>query len=113
MPTFLLTQHAPKNFKGSPDPVATAAAVTAWFDLMGERLVARSNPAFVMNILGNCGADTEPFGYTLVTADDPYAALALAGGCPILAYGGGVEVRELMDSPLNFCIRGCPDSRLL
>jgi hypothetical protein len=34
-------------------------------------------------------------GYTLVTADDLEAAVALAKGHPLLRQGGGVEVGEL------------------
>jgi hypothetical protein len=34
-------------------------------------------------------------GYTLVTADDLDAAVALARGCPFLQHDGGVEVGEL------------------
>lgn len=35
-------------------------------------------------------------GYYLVRAADEDAALTLADGCPILSYGGSVEVREVM-----------------
>lgn len=35
-------------------------------------------------------------GYTLIQADDLAQAAKLAGGCPILAEGGSVEVRPIM-----------------
>ncbi len=34
-------------------------------------------------------------GYTILSADDIDAAVSMAGGCPILAAGGSVEVYEV------------------
>jgi hypothetical protein len=92
MPTYLITNRAPKNYRGSAD---TVAAWNAWFEHLGANLVDRGNPVFERRKLGNCGTDTELGGYTLVTADNLEAAVALAEGCPHLANGGGVEVGEL------------------
>ena len=92
MPMYVITNRAPKNYVGSVD---TAAAWNAWFEQLGDNLVDRGNPAFVRRQLGNCGADTELGGYTLITADDLDAALGLARDCPMIAAGGGVEIGEL------------------
>ena len=92
MPTFFLTHHFPPNFQGSPE---TAAAATAWFERLGANLVGRGNPAFKTRRLGNCGTDPEQLAYTLISTDKLEAAVALAEAWPLLAHGGGVEVREL------------------
>ncbi len=43
MPTFLITNRAPKNYRGSAD---TMAAWNAWFEHLGANLVDRGNPVF-------------------------------------------------------------------
>jgi hypothetical protein len=95
MSTFIFTHRAPKNFTGSPEG---AAAVRAWFEHFGANLMARTDRALETSTLGNCSNDTDPFAYTLVTADSPEAAVALAREWPLLARGGGLEVRELTSS---------------
>lgn len=92
MPTYLITNRAPKDYRGSADAVAVW---TAWFERLGANLVDRGNPVFARRALGDCETDTELGGYMLVTADNLEAAVALAEGCPELAVGGGVEVGEL------------------
>jgi hypothetical protein len=92
MSTYVILNRAPKNYTGSAE---TAAAWNAWFERLGGSLVDRGNPVFKRSTLGNCSADTVLGGYTLITADNLEAAVALAQACPILASGGGVEVGEL------------------
>jgi hypothetical protein len=91
MPTFFLTHHFPRDFQSSPE---TAAAATAWFASMGANLVGRGNPAVEPQRLGNCRADQAQLAYTLFSADDLESAIAVAQAWPLLARGGGVEVRE-------------------
>jgi hypothetical protein len=62
---------------------------------LSANLVDRGNPVFERSTVGNCGADTELTGYSLVTADDLEAAVALAKGCPVLQSDCGVEVGEI------------------
>jgi hypothetical protein len=84
MATFLLAYRAPRNYTGgSADAMA---AWNAWFERLGANLVDRGNPVFKTSSLGNCGADTALGGYTLVSADDLEAAVALAKGCPFLEH---------------------------
>ncbi len=95
MTTFLFTYRMPENYRpGRPD---TMAAWTAWFDAMGPHLVDRGNPVFESATLGNTGSGTRPGGYSLITADDLEAAVALAKGCPALDDGAGVEVGVLTE----------------
>jgi hypothetical protein len=96
MSTFLIVHRAPKNYVGSAD------VMTAWntfFEDLGSNLVDRGNPVFERSMLGNCATDTVLSGYTMVSADDLEAAVALANGSPVLQEGGGVEVGELAAMP--------------
>jgi hypothetical protein len=93
MSTYVLVYRAPQNYTGgSADAMTTW---NAWFEQLGTNLVDRGNPVFTSSALGNCGTDTALGGYSLITADDLDAAIALAKGCPFLHDGGGVEVGEL------------------
>jgi len=90
MTTFLFSYRMPENHTpGRPD---AAAAWTAWFQDMGASVTDPGNPVFESVSLGYHGTDTRLGGYSLITADDLDAALALAEGCPALQGGGGVEV---------------------
>jgi hypothetical protein len=90
MTTFLFSYRAPKGYAPGSDAVA---AWTTWFEEMGNSVSDRGNPVFESAGLGNCGADTNLGGYSLITAEDLDTALALAKGCPVLREGaGGVEV---------------------
>jgi hypothetical protein len=92
MPTYVIVNRPPKGYTGSAESMA---AWNAWFESLGADLVDRGNPTFTTSTLGNCGTDTALGGYTLVSAGDLDAALALAKSCPVLQSGGGVEVGEL------------------
>jgi hypothetical protein len=60
-------------------------------------VVDRGQPVSQTTELGHCGAGTRPGGYSLISAADLEAALALAKGCPALAEGAGVQVGQLID----------------
>jgi len=92
MATFVIVNRAPKHYTPSAD---TLAAFNAWFEQLGANLVDRGNPVFEVRTLGNTQTDTTLGGYTLVTADDLEAAVALAKDHPLLHQGGGVEVGQL------------------
>ncbi len=94
MSRFLLAYHPPKNYRPARD---TVAAWNAWFDSMGASVVERGNPIFESRTVGTCGTDTPLGGYSLISAGDFEAAVALAGACPFVPLGGGVEVGQLAD----------------
>jgi hypothetical protein len=93
MSTFVFAYRSPKGF--APGSADTVAAWQAWFEQMQANLIDRGNPIFARQSLGNCGSDTVLGGYTMISADDLPAAVALAKGSPILSIGGGVDVGEL------------------
>jgi hypothetical protein len=98
MAEFIFTHRFPNNFKGAPD---TAAAAKAWFDQIASTIVSRNDGSVETRNLGDCGADTHPNAYTIVKAENMAAALALAGGWPLLQRGAGLEVREMTSKPFE------------
>jgi hypothetical protein len=92
MSTYVFAYRAPKNYTPSSESVA---AWTAWFDSLGDNLVDRGNPVFDRSTVGIAPAETVLGGYSLIAADDVEAAVTFAKGCPIVQFGGGVEVGEL------------------
>ena len=96
MPTFLLAHHFPANLQSSPE---TMAAARDWFAPLGATMPGPGNPAVddaAAVRLGDCGtAAPRRSAYTLISTDDLEAAMAVAKDWPLLARGGGVEVREL------------------
>jgi hypothetical protein len=93
MQMFLFCYRAPKNY--SPGGSDVMGAWNSWFQALGASVVDSGNPVFDRSTLGNCDSSTELGGYSLITAEDLEAAVALAEGCPFLQNGGGVEVGEL------------------
>jgi hypothetical protein len=96
MPSFVFTYRTEPGTARTPE---TTAAWRSWFDSMGDHLAALGKPGIESATVGNCGPGTQLGGYSLITADDLEAALALAKGCPALARGGGVEVAQLGEIP--------------
>jgi hypothetical protein len=93
MPTYLLTHHFPRDFQSSPE---TATAARAWFARLGATMPEPGNPAIEPHRLGNCATDPERWlAYTLISAGNLAAAMAVAAAWPLLVRGGGIEVREL------------------
>jgi len=97
MATFVLTYRPPENYaRGTADGIA---AWSSWFESMGAHLADTGKPVAESATVGDCG-DIRPIGgYSLITADDLEAAVALAKGCPFVGQGGGVEVGMLADLP--------------
>jgi YCII-related domain len=89
MSRFIFTYRPAKGYQPSEE---AAAAWGAWFERIEGSVLDRGNPVFESSTLGNVAADTRLGGYSVVTAENLDAAIALAEGCPLLERGGGVEV---------------------
>jgi hypothetical protein len=92
MTNFILT------FRGATDRTmseAEGAAWMAWFGELGAAIVDPGNQVGTTTALGVAPSSTAVSGYSIITAADFEAAVALAKGCPGLSQGGGVEVGEL------------------
>jgi YCII-related domain len=96
MPTFVFAYRASGSYNSTPE---SASAWKAWFDGMGDDVVDLGKPAVGAATVGNCGPGTALGGYSVISAPDLDAALAVAKGCPQLNRDGGVEVAELVDVP--------------
>jgi hypothetical protein len=92
---FLLAYHVPRDY--TPGRPETVAAWTGWFKSMGDSLVDQGQGVNESGELGNCQEGVRLGGYSLVTAADLEAALALTKGCPALGMGGGVEVGKFIE----------------
>jgi hypothetical protein len=68
----------------------------AWYGAMGDAVVDVGNPFGASTSVGGNGTSGLT-GYSIVTADSLEDAASKAGGCPILADGGSVEVYEALD----------------
>ena len=106
MPTFVFAYRRTPGSTPAPTPESTAAW-QAWFAAMGGDLVDLGKPAAAAaGALGNCGPGTELGGYSVISAPDLDAALAVAKACPQLSRDGGVEVAQLVDVPAGLSASG-------
>jgi hypothetical protein len=105
MPTFVFAYRRTPGSTPAPTPESTAAW-QAWFAAMGGDLVDLGKPAAGAGALGNCGPGTELGGYSVISAPDLDAALAVAKACPQLSRDGGVEVAQLVDVPAGLSASG-------
>ncbi|HEV3131476.1 MAG TPA: hypothetical protein VGY51_05890 [Acidimicrobiales bacterium] len=96
MTKFLYSYRMAVNYQpGRPQAVE---AWRAFFESLGANLVDPGNPVFESGALGITGNGSVRLGgYSLLTADDLDAAVAMAKGCPALGEGGGVEVGVLTE----------------
>jgi hypothetical protein len=93
MAKFVFAYRAPENYTlGSAD---AKTAWSGWFAAMGTQVTDIGKPVIEASALGSVGAGTQLGGYSIVTADDLEAAVALAKGCPFIEGGGGIEVGVL------------------
>jgi hypothetical protein len=89
VPKFLFSYRVPKDYQPGAE---TGKAWQAWFESLGSSRIDTGHGVLATQALGNLDAGTRLGGYSVVTADDMAGAAALAGGCPALRLGGGVEI---------------------
>jgi hypothetical protein len=101
MPKFLYAYHGGKTPSSPEEGAKVMAAWNAWFGTLGGAVVdggapvGQSHTVSGKGATGNGGANPVS-GYSIVTADDYDAAIAIAKGCPILA-AGTVEVAQIVE----------------
>ena len=71
------------------------AAWNDWFGTLGDSVIEIGEP-FGASAAVDGGSTSGLTGYSIVSASSLDDALAKAGGCPVLADGGGVEVYETL-----------------
>jgi hypothetical protein len=76
---------------------AAMAAWGQWFAQLGSAVVDGGAPFGASAAVGGGGARSGLTGYSVLEAGDLESATELAGGCPVLADGGSVDVYEALD----------------
>ena len=102
MPKYVLAYHGGSMPETAAAQEKVMAAWGAWFGSLGEAVIDGGNPTGLAKTVTSGavrdGGGANPLtGYSLLTAADINAAVALAKGCPILDAGGSVEVAEAID----------------
>jgi hypothetical protein len=96
MTKWVFSFRVPSDY--TPD-AGTLAEWQAWFGGLGSALVDVGNAVTDYASLGEVGGSgSRMIGYSVVSAEDMDAALALAKDCPALRVGGGVEVGPVMEA---------------
>jgi hypothetical protein len=114
MKEFMMIFRTEKSNRPKPSPEQMKAAIQQWQDWIGG--IAAQGKFVSTNALGFEGKTVQadglvtdgPYaelkeivgGYIIVKATDLEDAVSLSTGCPTLAIGGKVEVRDVM--VLNF-----------
>lgn len=103
MPDFLFAYHGGTVPETPEEGEKAMAAWSAWFENMGAAVVQGGNPVgqsmtvSSAGVTGDGGANPVS-GYTIVRAETPEAACAMAAGCPMVADGSGsVEVAPIIE----------------
>jgi hypothetical protein len=103
MPKYLLVYHGGSLPDDEAARAAGMAAWGAWFGALGDAVVDGGAPTGAAKTIHPDGATKDGgganpvSGYSIVSANDLDAALALAKGCPLLSSGGSIEVAETLD----------------
>ena len=101
MATYIFAFRTPtgSDALANLDEAARAGRMQAWGDWSASiehSVLDHGNPVASVREVGDCGDGTRIGGYTLITAEDFDAAVALAQGCPLVGNGGGVEVGHVV-----------------
>src|ERR1700677_267631 len=96
MPNFVFSFRVPSDYRPND---GTPAEWQAWFGGPGTALVDIGAAVSEYASLGEVGgSESRMIGYSVVSAEDLDAALALAKDCPVLRVGGGgIEVGSAME----------------
>jgi len=96
MANYVLSFRVPADYAPTAE---TPSQWRAWFGGLGPALVDVGNAVTDYAALGEVGGDGSRFvAYSVVSAPDLDAALALAKDCPVLRVGGGVEVGPVLEA---------------
>lgn len=99
MANYLLVYHGGSMTESLEEGAKIMGAWTAWFGVLGDKLVDGGNPVSKVKTIAANGSVSEgganpSTGYSVIKADSLDAAVELAKGCPVLQGGASVEVAE-------------------
>jgi hypothetical protein len=101
MPNFVFAYHGGKMPETPEEGAKVMAEWESWFGNIGDSIVDPGNPVGLSKTVSASGVvddgGANPVsGYSIVSASDMNAAIALAKGCPMVKDGSGnVEVAEV------------------
>ncbi len=100
MSEYILTYHGGRKPDSPEEGAQHMAAWRAWAEDLGDAVVNRGTPlgsAKVVNAEGgnDKAAGQSMSGFSVVTADDIDAAVAMARKCPFIDLDGTLEVAEM------------------
>lgn len=96
MPSYVFTYRQPKD---RPLDMAEAEQWFKWFDEIGEHITTRGSAVSTVRQLGAVDGSQRVSGFTVISARDLDHATEIAGGCPAIRQGFGVEIGELVEVP--------------
>lgn len=100
MPQFIFSYRSAKTYDAANDPDGLAAWTTFINNVIASHVTDPGWPVFEpAAVLGKAGPSTQLGGYAVITADDLETAVSMAGHCPTITRGGGVEVGLLAPLP--------------
>jgi hypothetical protein len=100
MGKYVLGYHGGATPETAEETSEVMAAWGAWMGTLGEALQDQGNPFSQTKVVaadGTVTSDGSLTGYSIVSANDIDAAVALVKGCPIFESGGSIEVAEAVD----------------
>lgn len=102
MTKYVFTYYGGSGLPEDPAEVEKEmAAWSRWFETLGDAVVDGGNPFGQAIRIAPDGstaeADSDLGGFSVVSASDIQAAVAMAKDCPVLANGGSVQVSEALE----------------
>lgn len=103
MSKYVFAYHGGGMAETPEEQAAVMQAWERWYGELGGALadggapIGRAQTVATDGSVAEGGGANPLSGYTIVTADDLDAAVAMAKGCPILSSGGSVEVAETIE----------------
>ncbi len=102
MANYLLVFHGGSMPESQEEGAKVMQAWTAWFGVLGDRVIDQGNPVGQVRTIAPSGSVSEggtnpSSGYSVIRADNLDQAVELAKGCPVLQGGASVEVAETFE----------------
>ena len=103
MPKYVLAYHGGSMAESEAEQAAVMEAWMNWFGELGAAVLDGGAPTAMAKTIAadgsvSDGGGANPItGYSLIEATDLDDAVAKAGGCPVIASGGSIEVAETID----------------
>ena len=103
MPDFILTYHGGKRPETKEEGLEQMTKWNAWVTSLADAWVNPGSPVgktIVLTAHGMSDASIHPMnGFLTLSPDSLDAAVKMIANCPVLDYGGTLEISEMMQMP--------------